>query len=149
MNRPSKLELARARVGELMDAVLADFRGGAKIVVIRIPGNDKADFCMTSDEIDETIALLQRTKPDRGPSVTPEVVAVKGAQDQILSPTHGVRFTAADLRDVFAVVNFIERDDLTPIIGFDSMTPSGAISQTASSIFSGRPPMLSKPPSPI
>ncbi|SOC42471.1 hypothetical protein SAMN05892877_11013 [Rhizobium subbaraonis] len=50
-------------VARHMDEILSHFKPGALItVLVRTPGNDRADFCMTSDTIDDAIALLARRK---------------------------------------------------------------------------------------
>jgi hypothetical protein len=50
-------------VQDHMDAILANFKPGAKItVLVRTPGKPTANFCMTSDELDEVAAMVQRRK---------------------------------------------------------------------------------------
>lgn len=50
-------------VARHMDEILTHFKPGAKItLIVRTPGNDRADFCMTDDAIDDVVALLARRK---------------------------------------------------------------------------------------
>ena len=54
------LQLAAERVQDSMDEILANFRPGAKItVLVRTPGKPTADFCMTSDDLDEVIGVTR------------------------------------------------------------------------------------------
>ena len=57
------LQRAAERVQDSMDEILANFKPGAKItVLVRTPDKPTADFCMTSDDLDEVIAMVQRRK---------------------------------------------------------------------------------------
>ncbi|MDQ0135719.1 hypothetical protein J2T08_003640 [Neorhizobium galegae] len=57
------LQMGAEDVQEHMDAILAHFKPGAKItVLVRHPGMPTADFCMTSDDLDEVAAMVQRRK---------------------------------------------------------------------------------------
>jgi len=59
----TKLENVQEMVSECMDQIVANFKAGAKItVLIRVPGNDEADFLMTSDDLDNVIDAVQRRK---------------------------------------------------------------------------------------
>jgi hypothetical protein len=65
------LQRAAERVQESMDEILANFKPGAKItVLVRTPDKPTADFCMTSDDLDEVIAMVQRRKGDSQPPVS-------------------------------------------------------------------------------
>lgn len=58
-----QLAFTAETVSARMDEILACFKRGAKItVIVRTPGNDAADFLMTSDSLDEAITLLERRK---------------------------------------------------------------------------------------
>tara|TARA_R110002012_G_C11673164_1_gene613298 strand:+ start:9819 stop:10046 length:228 start_codon:yes stop_codon:yes gene_type:complete len=68
------LQRAAERVQDSMDEILANFKPGAKItVLVRTPDKPNADFCMTSDDLDEVIAMVQRRKGDTPPPQTREV----------------------------------------------------------------------------
>ena len=57
------LQRTTERVQDSMDEILANFKAGAKItVLVRSPDNPNADFCMTSDNLDEVIAMVRRRK---------------------------------------------------------------------------------------
>lgn len=57
------LQRAAERVQDSMDEILANFKPGAKItVLVRTPDKPTADFCMTSDDLDEVLAMVQRRK---------------------------------------------------------------------------------------
>ncbi|WP_137136576.1 hypothetical protein [Rhizobium sp. FKY42] len=57
------LQRTTERVSDLMDKILSNFKAGAKItVLVRAPENPNADFCLTSDDLDEVIAMVQRRK---------------------------------------------------------------------------------------
>jgi hypothetical protein len=59
------LQRAAERVQDSMDEILTNFKLGAKItVLVRTPDKPTADFCMTSDDLDEVIAMVQRRKGD-------------------------------------------------------------------------------------
>lgn len=59
------LQRAAERVQDSMDAILTNFKPGAKItVLVRTPDKPTADFCMTSDDLEEVIAMVQRRKGD-------------------------------------------------------------------------------------
>lgn len=59
----TKLENVQEMVAGCMDQMVANFKPGAKItVLIRVPGKDEADFLMTSDDLDEVVAAIQRRK---------------------------------------------------------------------------------------
>lgn len=59
------LQRAAERVQDNMDSILTNFKPGAKITVfVRTPDKPTADFCMTSDDLDEVIAMVQRRKGD-------------------------------------------------------------------------------------
>lgn len=54
---------AAERVQNSMDEILSNFRAGALItVLVRTPDKPAADFCMTSDDLDEVIAMVNRRK---------------------------------------------------------------------------------------
>ncbi len=54
-------------VQDHMDAIIGNFKPGAKItVLVRTPGKPTADFCMTSDDLDEVAAMVQRRKDATG-----------------------------------------------------------------------------------
>lgn len=68
------LQRAAERVQDSMDEILANFKPGAKItVLVRTPGKPTADFCMTSDDLDEVIAMVHRRKGDTPPPQPREV----------------------------------------------------------------------------
>lgn len=68
------LQRAAERVQASMDEILANFKPGAKItVLVRTPDKPTADFCMTSDDLDEVIAMVQRRKGET-PSPQPREV---------------------------------------------------------------------------
>lgn len=49
------------RVEAHMDDILALFKPGAKVtVLVRTPGKPRADFCLTSDDLSEVAAMIQR-----------------------------------------------------------------------------------------
>lgn len=49
------------RVSTHMDEITRNFKPGAKItVLVRTPGNDEADFCMTDDDLAEVAKMVQR-----------------------------------------------------------------------------------------
>ena len=51
----------QAYVSDKMDNILGCFKAGCKItVLVRVPDMPTADFMMTSDEIPEVIAMLER-----------------------------------------------------------------------------------------
>lgn len=57
------------RVQDSMDEILTNFSGEAKItVLVRTPGKPTADFCMTSDDLDEVLAMVHRRKGDAAPA---------------------------------------------------------------------------------
>lgn len=59
------LQRAAERVQDSMDEILANFKAGAKItVLVRTPGKPTADFCMTSDTLDEVAAMIERRKAE-------------------------------------------------------------------------------------
>lgn len=67
------LQRAAERVQDSMDEILTNFKAGAKItVLVRTPDKPAADFCLTSDDLDEVIAMVQRRKGDT-PSPQPNV----------------------------------------------------------------------------
>jgi hypothetical protein len=71
------LQEVQHAVARHMDEILAHFKPGALItVIVRTPGNDRADFCLTNDTMDDAIALLARRK-------------AAAANSQTESRTHG------------------------------------------------------------
>lgn len=59
----TKLESVQEMVADHMDQMVANFKPGAKITaLIRVPGNDEAEFLMTSDDLDDVIDAIQRRK---------------------------------------------------------------------------------------
>lgn len=62
------LQRAAERLQDSMDDILSNFKAGAKItVLVRTPGKPTADFCMTDDDLDEVIAMVQRRKGEAPP----------------------------------------------------------------------------------
>lgn len=44
-----------------MDEILTNFKPGAKItVLVRTPGKPNADFCLTSDDLEEVADMVKR-----------------------------------------------------------------------------------------
>lgn len=63
------LQRVCVRVQDSMDEILTNFSGEAKItVLVRTPGKPTADFCMTSDDLDEVLAMVHRRKGDVPPA---------------------------------------------------------------------------------
>lgn len=63
---------ATERVADCMDQILTNFKDGAKItVLVRYPEKPNADFCLTDDDLDEVIAMVQRRKAGGTPSPQP------------------------------------------------------------------------------
>lgn len=60
----SKLvDIVGSRIADLADEIGLMFKPGAKVtVIVRAPGFNDRDLLVTSDTIDEVIALLQRSK---------------------------------------------------------------------------------------
>lgn len=59
---------ATKRVADCMDQILTNFKDGAKItVLVRYPEKPNADFCLTDDDLDEVIAMVQRRKGEAPP----------------------------------------------------------------------------------
>lgn len=56
-----KLEFVTNYVSIRMNEILRHFVSGAKItVIVRLPGNDEADFLLTSDELVEVGRVVDR-----------------------------------------------------------------------------------------
>lgn len=69
------------RVQDSMDEILTNFSGDAKItVLVRTPGKPTADFCMTSDDLDEVLAMVHRRKGDAAPA--PQVAGLWSISSQ-------------------------------------------------------------------
>lgn len=63
-----RLEEVQAIVAGHMDSILSNFKHGAKItVLVRTPGKDNADFCMTNDDLDQATAMIERRKQEHRP----------------------------------------------------------------------------------
>lgn len=63
VEKQRRVKRAQAFVADCMDDILSQFRPGAKItVLIRRPGDPDQDFCMTSDDLAEVAAMIQRRK---------------------------------------------------------------------------------------
>lgn len=46
-----------------MNIIASMFKEGAKLtLLVRTPGNDEADFCLTNDDLDEAISVIERRK---------------------------------------------------------------------------------------
>lgn len=59
---------ATQRVADCMDQILTNFKDGANItVLVRYPEKPNADFCLTDDDLDEVIAMIQRRKGEAPP----------------------------------------------------------------------------------
>lgn len=57
----ARLDLVRNDVAGAMNAILRNFREGAKITVtVRLPDKPTQDFMMTSDDPAEVIKLIER-----------------------------------------------------------------------------------------
>lgn len=71
------LQRAAERVQDSMDAILANFKPGAKItVLVRTPDTPTADFCMSDDNLWEVTAMVQRRMAAAGyPVVSSEPLA--------------------------------------------------------------------------
>jgi hypothetical protein len=62
---------ATDRVSILMDEIVANFKPGAKITeLVRTPDKPTADFCLTSDSLDEVAAMIRRRQDGRTPSAS-------------------------------------------------------------------------------
>lgn len=49
------------RVQDHMDEILTNFKAGAKItVLVRTPGKPNADFCLTSDDLEQVAVMIKR-----------------------------------------------------------------------------------------
>lgn len=58
---PDPLTVVTNYVASRMDDIAAQFIPGAKVtIIVRIPGNDEADFMLTSDRPEDLIRLLDR-----------------------------------------------------------------------------------------
>lgn len=58
-----KLNFAVSEASRHMEAIQGLFNKGAKItLLVRTPGYDERDFCLTDDSLDEAIAALQRRR---------------------------------------------------------------------------------------
>ena len=56
-------KIAETYVSRRMDEILEIFKPGAKItVLVRSPGFPDRDFCLTSDDLGEAIAMLERRR---------------------------------------------------------------------------------------
>ena len=69
MSNPTKetsafrLAQVRERIAEHMDAILEEFKSGAKVtVLVRTPGNNDADLLLTNDDLGEVSAMVERSK---------------------------------------------------------------------------------------
>lgn len=112
------LQRTAERVQDSMDEILANFKTGAKItVLVRTPENPNADFCMTSDELDEVIAMVRRRKGEN-PSPSTHVKGLTISSAEVKALLYGVpkhEFSTALSR----LASWLgEHDDETP-------TPSG------------------------
>lgn len=75
------LQRAAERVQDSMDEILTNFKPGAKItVLVRAPDKPTADFCMTSDDLEEVIAMVQRRK---GAAPSPETRGAGEERDRM------------------------------------------------------------------
>lgn len=55
------LEEVQQTIGRYMELIVGCFKPGARItVIVRMPGFPDQDFCMTSDDPQQAIALLER-----------------------------------------------------------------------------------------
>lgn len=58
-----RLQMTKTVAAAKMNEVKAMFKDGAKLtLLVRIPGNDEADFLLTDDQIDEAIKVLTRRR---------------------------------------------------------------------------------------
>ncbi|MBO3760391.1 hypothetical protein [Ciceribacter sp. L1K22] len=58
-----QLRRVQSVVADHMDDIAAYFKSGAKItVLVRTPDNPEADFCMTSDDLTEVVAMVERRR---------------------------------------------------------------------------------------
>lgn len=56
-----ELLMAVRRIQNLMDEILTNFKPGALItVLVRTPGMPTADFCLTSDDLEEVGDMIKR-----------------------------------------------------------------------------------------
>lgn len=59
----SDLEWTRGQVAKRLEQIQQFFVTGSRItVIVRMPGKPEQDFMLTDDEIDDAIAVLQRSK---------------------------------------------------------------------------------------
>lgn len=80
------LQLAMERVQDNMDDILSNFKADAKItVLVRTPGKPTADFCMTSDTLDEVAAMIERRKTET-PSPQSNLGGIVEALREALEP---------------------------------------------------------------
>lgn len=62
-----QLRLVQADVADCMDAILRNFRSGAKItILVRQPDAPTQDFVMTNDDLEEVQEMIARTKAGHG-----------------------------------------------------------------------------------
>lgn len=63
-----RLQRAMECAQNCMDEILTHFKPGAKItLLVRRPGNNNADFCMSSDNLEEVMAMVCRRKDAASP----------------------------------------------------------------------------------
>lgn len=95
------LQLTMERVQDHMDDILTSFKDGAKITVfVRTPGKPNADFCMTSDDLDEVQAMVIRRKHG----------------EAILDPAPPVQMMGtADLNEVYVIPRDLTDEELAEI----------------------------------
>lgn len=65
----SRIEEVGYLIADHMDEILALFKPGAKItVLVRAPGYPERDLCMTSDELPEVAAMIERRRAAATPT---------------------------------------------------------------------------------
>lgn len=59
----SDLKFATQEASKHLNIIASLFKAGAKLtLLVRTPGNDEADFCLTNDDLAEAIMALERRK---------------------------------------------------------------------------------------
>ena len=78
------LQIVGERVQFNMDRILTNFKGDVKItVLVRTPGKDTADFCMTNDDLAEVEKMVRRRRDavsHATPGITIEERKAQGAR---------------------------------------------------------------------
>ena len=65
MTEKISIEEVNKRVSGLLNEIAQSFVSGVKItLLVRVPGNDDADFLLTNDELSEVSKAIERRTPD-------------------------------------------------------------------------------------